>query len=204
MAYLTTAELKAYLAITDADDDAVLAVIIASAQAAIDRYTKRTFEPHGPGGGHHPHYFTPIPQRKGGDLDDSNSRILWLNDDLCEVQTVVNGNGVTIPSTEYITNNVNFTPWYSIELKRGSAYSWTYTGNSPEKSVIVTGKWCFALQAPADVKMAMYKLCKAWYNGRADSTGDRDILSTDGVVLVQSKIPSDVTAILNTYRRLSL
>ena len=204
MAYLTTAELKAYLAITDADDDAVLAAIIASAKSAIDRYTKRHFEPQGAGGNHHPHYFTPLPQDRGGDLDNQNRRILWLSDDLCEIQSVVNGDGATIPSSEYITNNVNYTPWYSIELKRGSTYSWTYTGNSPEKTVIVTGKWCFSLEAPADIKMAMYKLCKAWYNGRADSTGDRDVLSTDGVVLVQSKIPSDVTDLLKTYRRLSL
>ncbi len=204
MAYITTAELKAYLDITNAGDDAVLGEIIASAQSAIDRYTKRTFEPSGQQGGHHPHKFTPLPRRFGGDLDDGNSRLLWLDDmDLCEIQSIVNGNGVTIPSTEYVTNPINHTPWYAIELKRGSSYTWTYTGNSPEGTIVITGKWCFALEAPDDIKMAMYKLCKAWYNGRADSTGDRDILSTDGVVLVQNRIPSDVTDILRTYRRLS-
>ena len=202
MAYITTAELKDFLDITDADDDAVLDAIILSAQAAIDRYTKRTFEPSGPQGGHHTHNFTPLPRRYDGDLDDGNPRMLWFNDDVSEILSVVNGNGVTIPSTEYVTRPLNQTPYYAIELKRSSAYAWTYTG-SPEGAVQITGKYCFSLEAPDDVKMAMYKLCKAWYNGRADSTGDRDVLSTDGVVLVQSKIPSDVTALLKPYVRLS-
>jgi|NOAtaT_6_FD_contig_41_4078658_length_991_multi_3_in_0_out_0_1 hypothetical protein len=204
MAYITTAELKSFLDITSSADDALLGIIIASAQEAIDNYTLRTFEPSGAQGGHHPHKFTPLPRRLGGDVDDENPRLLWLQDmDLSEIQSVVNGDGVTILSTEYITNPINHTPWYAIELKRGSSKVWTYTGNSPEGTIVITGKWCYALEAPADIKMAMYKLCKAWYNGRADSTGDRDILTTDGVVLVQSRIPSDVTAILSKYKRYS-
>ena len=203
MAYITTAELKDFLDITDADDDAVLGTIIAGAEQAVDRYTRRTFEPKGAQGGHHPHKFTPLPRRLGGDLDDGNPRLLWLSDlDLCEIQSIVNGDGATIPSTEYVTNPINHTPWYAIELKRGSSYIWTYSGNSPEGTIVITGKWCYSLEAPDDVRIAMFKLCKAWYNGRADSTGERDILTTDGVVLVQSKIPSDVIDILRNYRRL--
>lgn len=204
MAYITTAELKDFLDITDADDDTVLAQIIASAEDAIDNYTLRTFEPKGPQAGHHAHKFTPLVRSRGGDLDDDEPRILWIGDmDLCEIQSVVNGNGVTIPSSEYVTNPINHTPWYAIALKRGSAYTWTYTGNSPEGAVVVTGKYCYSLEAPEAVRMAMFKLCKAFYNGRADSTGDRDILTTDGVVLAQNRIPADVTTLLRPYRRLS-
>ena len=204
MSYITTAELKAFLDITDNSDDAVLAQIIASAEEAIDKFTMRTFEPKGPHAGHQPHKFTPLVRSRDGNLDDDEPRILWIDDDdLCEIQSVVNGDGVTIPSSAYVTMPLNHTPYYAIALKRGTSYAWTYSGASPEGTVVVTGKWCYSLEAPEDVRLAMLKLCKAWYNGRADSTGDRDILTTDGVVLAQNRIPADVTALLRTYRRLS-
>jgi len=202
MAYITTAELKSFLDITSASDDTLLGIIIASAEEAIDNYTNRTFEPKGAQGGHHPHKFTALPRTRGGSIDDGNPRLLWVDNDLCEIQSIVNGDGVTIPSTAYVTNPINHTPWYAIELKRNVNYLWTYT-NTPEASIVITGKWCYSLEAPDDIRMAMFKLCKAWYNGRADSTGDRDILTTDGVVLVQSKIPSDVISIIHRYKRWS-
>ena len=204
MAYIELEELKDFLDITDSDDDDVLEQIIASAESASDHYTGRIFEPKGRHAGHQPHRFTPLPRERFGDVDDTNPRLLWLGScDLSEIQSIVNGDGTVVPSGQYVKLPRNHSPWFAIELKSGSGKIWTYSGNSPEDSIVITGKWCYSLEAPEDVRMAMFKLCKAWYNGRADSNGERDILSTDGVVLVQSKIPSDVTAMLKHYRRYS-
>jgi len=202
MAYITVSGLKESMGITESSEDALLATIITMATDAVNEYTGRTFEPAGAQGGHHTHYYTPLPRRYGGDIDDSDGRTLWLHYDLAEVQSVVNGNGVTIPSGEYVTLPYNLTPWYAIQLKRGSTYSWTYSGISPERTVQITGKWCYSLEAPGSVQMAMYKLCSYYYRGRADGQSDRDVLSTDGVVLAAARIPTDVQSLLRPYRRL--
>jgi hypothetical protein len=202
MAYITVSGLKSYMGITESTEDALLGIIITMATDAVDDYTGRTFEPTGTQGGHHTHYYTPLLQRYGGDLDNSDGRTLWLNQDLAELQSVVNGDGVTIPSGEYVTLPYNLTPWYAIRLKRGSNYSWTYSGISPERTILITGKWCYSLEAPGSIQLAMYKLCSYLYRGRADGQSDRDVLSTDGVVLAAARIPTDVQSLLRPYRRL--
>ena len=202
MAYITVSGLKNFMEITESADDVLLGTLITMATDAVNEYTGRTFEPTGTQGGHHTHYYTPLPRYLGGDIDDQDHRTLWLHNDLCEIQSVVNRNGVTIPSGEYVTLPYNHTPWFAIQLKRGSSYSWTYTGNSPEKTIAITGKWCYSLEAPGSVQLAMYKLCSYVYRGRADGQSDRDVLSTDGVVIAAARIPTDVQSLLRPYRRL--
>lgn len=62
---------------------------------------------------------------------------LWLeeNEALTVSSLVINGNAVT----DYLLYPANSTPKTSIELNRGSTFSATFAGTTPQRNVVVTG-----------------------------------------------------------------
>lgn len=198
MAYVSTADMRAFLEITSTDDDAIIASLLASAQRTVDALTHRTFEA--------PtattRQFTPLLTTYGGNIAPDGRTILF-DGDLCALTSVVNGDGVTIPSSEYYLVAPNSTVWYGLAIKRQSTYQWTYT-NAPELSVSITGKWSYTETCPADIATATKLIVKHLYTSRAMAAdADRDVLSADGVIIAASKIPSTVHKILGVYRRYS-
>lgn len=201
MAYTTTSALKAYLGITSSADDSLLSNAIDRAQAMIDTFCHRHFEPesaHGPAASH-THYFTPLSERDGGDLLDDYT--LNLNHDLAELTSITNGDGTAIPTNQVVLLPMNTIPANFIRIKSSSGYQWTYT-NSPEASVAIAGKWSYSLDVPADIVAATLRLSAYLYRQREGTPdSDRAVLSADGVVLAAPRIPSDITAMLTPYIR---
>ena len=202
MAYTTTSALKAYLGITSSADDTLLGDAITRAQAMIDTFCHRHFEPeakHGPNP--HVHHFTPLSERDGGDLLDDYT--LNLNHDLAELTSITNGDGTAIPTNQVVLLPLNATPANFIRIKSSSGYQWTYT-DSPEGAVQIAGKWGYSLEAPADIVAATLRLAAYLYRQREGTPdSDRAVLSADGVVLAAPRIPSDITAMLTPYIRRS-
>lgn len=133
--YATLAEFKDYWKSrgssnsTDAADDAVIESLLRSASSLLDSKTGRRFAPY-----IETRYFD-VPS---GQVDN---RIL-KTPDLLEVISVVNGDGVTIPSTEYTLRPRNITPHLGIRLKDNSTYYWAGDGAGDEHDVIaVTAVW---------------------------------------------------------------
>lgn len=203
MAYTTTAALKAYLGITSASDDALLADAINRAQAMIDRHCHRHFEPeadHGPAASH-VHYFTPMLERFGGDLLDDYT--LNLSHDLAELTSITNGDGTPIPNNQVVLLPLNTVPTSMIRIKSSSGYFWTYNG-SVEASVQVAGKWCYSLDIPDDIIAATLRLAGYLYRQREGTPdSDRAMISADGVVLTAPRIPSDIKEMLRPFIRRS-
>lgn len=201
MAYTTTSALKAYLGITSSADDSLLSNAIDRAQAMIDAFCHRHFEPesaHGPAASH-THYFTPLSERDGGDLLDDYT--LNLNHDLAELTSITNGDGTAIPTNQVVLLPMNTVPANFIRIKSSSGYQWTYT-DSPEASVAIAGKWSYSLDVPADIVAATLRLSAYLYRQREGTPdSDRAVLSADGVVLAAPRIPSDITAMLTPYIR---
>lgn len=201
MAYTTTSALKAYLGITSSADDSLLSNAIDRAQAMIDTFCHRHFEPesaHGPAASH-THYFTPLSERDGGDLLDDYT--LNLTHDLAELTSITNGDGTAIPTNQVVLLPMNTIPANFIRIKSSSGYQWTYT-NSPEASVAIAGKWSYSLDVPADIVAATLRLSAYLYRQREGTPdSDRAVLSADGVVLAAPRIPSDITAMLTPYIR---
>lgn len=201
MAYATTAQLKSYLGITSSSDDTLLGDAITRAQAMIDTFCKRHFEPesaHGPAASH-THYFTPLTERDGGDLLDDYT--LNLNHDLAELTSITNGDGTTIPINQVVLLPMNTIPTNFIRIKSSSSYFWTYN-DSPEGAVAIAGKWSYSLDVPADIVAATLRLAAYLYRQREGTPdSDRAVLSADGVVLAAPRIPSDITAMLTPYIR---
>lgn len=131
-------------------------------------------------------------------------RELWLDEDLCAITQVVNGDNAVVSPNQYVTNPRNETPYYSISLKRSADISWTYN-DTFEGAIAITGRWGYSTQAPADVAQACLRFVAWLYRQRSSSNGeiDRPIVTGDGVTIMPSAVPADVMAVCRGYRRLA-
>lgn len=139
-AYATLAEYKAYVTSrggqaipTDPGDDAVLEMFLKAASEHIENETARRF--------------TPYIQTRYFDVpgaDEVDPRALEVDEDLLEVLSITNGDGVTIPSTEYVLRPRNQSPYIYIRLVDNSTYYWASDGAGDTHDVIaVSGIWGF-------------------------------------------------------------
>lgn len=188
MAYCTTADVKTYLGISESGDDALIAEKIAAAQAGIDAYTHRTFE----ASGDTTRYF-----------DYSSEYIdgydLILDEDLCSITTVTNGDSVVVAAGERTTLPKNETPYYAIRLLSDSGVVWTYSDEWMD-AISVTGKWAWSTTAPDDIKDA----CIRWasYKYRQKDAQMYDVTAIEaGVVIRPFGIPPDIKSMLMPYVR---
>lgn len=193
MAYCLRDELKAELGIDKPTDDSLLDQALADAQAFIE----------GPAGVGR---FFQVTQDTTRTLDAIHDvadyfLTLWLDEDLCQITSITNGDGTTISSSLYVTNPRNTTPWYSIQFKWSSSTAWTFN-NSPENAISITGRWGWSTSAPSDIHRAHKRLASWFYRQKASQADiDRPLLTPGGVTVLPSKIPGDVEAILRNYRR---
>lgn len=193
MAYTTAAAIKTYLGITGVGDDALITILIANAQKAIDNYTKRTFEASADA----TRYFTVGVDTRGD--------ILYLDEDLCAITSVTTNADNSSPTsltvnTHYIALPRNVTPYHSLKLLDAYAYTWTYTSN-PEFGVEVEGRWAYSTTPPADILQAMYRLVGYYYRQRDSQVFDVTAIPDAGIITIPKGIPADVEQILKPYVR---
>jgi len=113
-------------------DDSVIEQLIESASRFIDEKTAKTF---------YPRVQTRYHSVPSGETDPEE---LWLDDDLLEIITLTNGNGVVISSSDYYTKPRNDYPKYAIALKSSSSISWATDANGNSEYVIpVNAFWGF-------------------------------------------------------------
>lgn len=136
-AYATLAEFKDYWRSrggeirADASDDTVIEFLLRAASRLIDSETGRHFYPY-----YETRYYS-VP-----DGDSLDVRLLKLDNDLLEVDTVTNGDGTVIPSTEYKLVPKNNTPHSGVRLNGTSTYYWTSDASGDTESVIsIAGFW---------------------------------------------------------------
>jgi len=198
VAYLTVAQLKTYLGIQSSTDDSLLADIVTEAQAAVDDYCNRTFE----AAADATRYFNALDIRYGGRVDAFQNTLL-LDFDLCQLTSVKNGNGQTIPNEYLVLLPTNFVPSYAVKIKMNTAYVWTYIG-TPDTAIEVVGRWAYSITCPTPIRAATRRLAGYMYRAK-DNTAetDRSIMSVDGVSIAAPAIPTDVTRMLEPYRRQS-
>ena len=136
--YASLAEYKAYVTArgqsvtTDTADDAVVERLLKAASRYLDDATGRFFYPY-----IQTRYFS-LPE------EEADGRTIIMDEDLLEVITLVNGDGTTIPSTEYTLRPRNNTPYLYLRLIDNSTYVWTADSAGSTVDVIaVTGIWGF-------------------------------------------------------------
>lgn len=146
-----------------------------------------------------------------------NGFTLMLPWDCCRIVTVTNGDGTEITPTDYVTNPRLRTvlsgesrlpstpeawPFYSIQLKANSGYSWTYDSD-PEEAISVKGYWAFSETPPADIIAATIRLAD-WFYHQSDNLVDVDenTVAKPGVLMTMADLPLDVQRRLLRYVKL--
>lgn len=196
MAYITVAQLKTFLDISDSTDDALLTDIISSAQAEIETLTGRKFEIPADT----TRKFTPLGEYYGGSLWN-DGLTLGLDYDLYSLTSITNGDGSSIPTNAVILLPINGVPYSAIRIKLNTAYIWTYTG-APDGSVSIVGRWGYSLTPPADIVQLTKLIAQRFYKER-NGTENRitDAISADGVFLPGFKQPDNIAKLLAPYIR---
>jgi hypothetical protein len=198
--YTDLATVRAELRITETTDDDLLARYITLAQRIIDAPrplgTGRTFL----AAADTTKYFD-APWDLG-DINDPDSPGLLLdlrNRDLCAITSITNGDGVVIPSSAYVTEPRDTTPYYAIRLKRGGAYIWTWSGDNPEEAIAIVGRWAYSATPSADIQQLALRLVVWLYKARDDAGFDHDIRTEDGLTILGAKMPRDIRLTIETY-----
>lgn len=176
-------------------DDAILASLITSAIAYIE----------GPeGAGRRFQTSADTTRRFDAIRDvDTNHRRLWLDEDLCQITSITNGDGQLVSASDYVTDPRNEAPYYAITLKLGASTVWTYD-DSPEDAIAIVGRWGYALTPPADIAQACLDLVVYEYRRRSQSgSDDRPITTASGMVITPSSVPRMVRTVVEHYRRLA-
>ena len=190
MAYLTVANLKLYLGISDTTEDTLLAQLIDRSQSYIDTHTHRNFE----SAADTIRYFD-----AKADVHERGT-LLMLDEDLLSVTTLTNGDGTTVDPSSYVLLPPNENPKYAIKLTVASGLYWTYEDDHIN-AISIEGRWGYSLTPPNDIVHAIVRLSSYLYRQK-DNAGefDRTVLAGNSTLL-PTQIPRDIEQLLMPYTR---
>lgn len=113
---------------TDATDDGIIEKLLEGTSRYIDNYCGRTF----------------YPRVEALLFDVPEENLIYLNDDLCAVIALLNGDSTTIASSDYTLLSANLYPKWGLKLKDNSGLSWESDGDSSSEQVIsLTGFYAY-------------------------------------------------------------
>lgn len=195
MAFITTAEVKAYLRITVSTDDSLLGGFVTSAQRYIEDKTRRTL--------------TPVTKTRYYKQADNRvqGQLLQLDEDLLSLTGLTNGNDTVIDTSTVFLQPANLGPPYtSIRLKYSGTSVWQF---NLDGQIAVTGIWGYtddpAFTAGHSALKQWGIQLAAWMYRRAGSTNsdsDRTIVTGDGTTIMPSAVPKDILDGIMAHRRL--
>jgi len=191
--YVTVAQVKLYrgIGVSEQDDDGLLAQLVDRAERQIDRFCGRVFRAP----------TTAATRYFDAERDTSDDRrTLYLDEDLVVIGTMYNA-GALVPSTHYVPEPRNETPYRSIRLNYLADDLWTWQ-TSPEDAISVTGRWGYSTAAPADVQQATVRLAAYMYAQKDASTFDVTAMPDMGMMTIPQGMPRDVRELLEPYRKL--
>jgi hypothetical protein len=187
MAYTTLADVKTYLGISESTDDTLLTALITAAQKILEMEIGQIFE----AASNTNRYFDAV-----ADVED---RTLYFDRVCAAINSVTNGDGNEVTSSEYVTEPRNDAPFYAVTLKGSSTVTWTYS-TTPENAITVSGKWAWTASAPADIVQATKRLAGYLYSIKDAQTFDVTAVAELGGMLIPKGLPADVFAIVRYWR----
>jgi hypothetical protein len=169
-------------------DDGVIGLLIEAASRYIDKQAGRTF------------YAST--QTRYYDVPLDTTGLLMFDVDFMSVTDVINGDGDSISSDDYILQPVNGTPYYGIIPIVPSLY-WKPDGNGNTLGVVsVTGSCGGASTTPADITEACLLITKAAYNRRSgENMTSTSIITQGGIVITPEDVPAKAMDIISNNRR---
>jgi hypothetical protein len=190
MAYCLPTDVMEYLGIDSGEDGDLLTVHIAAAQNAIDNHCRRTFE-------------AGVDSIRYVDALGDHIRNLYLFLDevgeLCQITSIVNGDGITVATGEYVTEPRNRTPYEAIKLRSDKGKLWTYS-TYWENAIAINGRWAYSITAPAVIKQACIGLAAFYYRQKDQPFSDVTAVEA-GVVVRPVGIPAYIRTMLQGYTK---
>lgn len=208
MAYATLDEFKGRirLPLTDSSQDDWLTTLLDAATVAIEQATgNRRFA---------------VDEEETRAVDCGaefvmGGRILFLPWEMHTISAVVNGDGVAVAATEFVTQPrlasivsgsviaptstiLTARPFYEIQLKVNSNKVWTYDGDW-EGAISLTGYFGYSSTPPAPIHMATLDLAAHLY--KVPEIISRAVVSPDGVLLSPDAIPGHVHQLIRPFAR---
>lgn len=174
---------------TSTDDDLIIEKIIESASRYIDREAQRVF------------YVTSETRK----FDVPKGRRLMLDKDLLSLTSLTNGDGSTIPSTDYVFIPANDKPYYAIDLLGSSSVYWRVSaaGNA-QQAISLAGSWGESTDTPLDIKEACLMISKAAYNRRfGNNQTSITTITAGGLVVTPEDVPAKALNAVHNHRRIT-
>lgn len=192
---ITLNEVKTYKGLEDADDDALLTVLIEATQDWFNRECKRTVFAETDT----TRYIDAIGEHLDG-LDMYVSQI----GDLCAITSITNGDGVAVSTNEYTTYpkvlTVEEPVFNRIRLLPSSNKYWTYTTDY-ENAISITGKWGLFATAPASLKQMLKRLTLYAYKVKDTDAFETIVIPDAGMIQAPTGFPVDVARMVRLLRR---
>jgi hypothetical protein len=194
--YCTVADVTTYVDFdTDATvDNTLLGDLITRASKRIDDYCGRTFVA----------FDSDYTTKTFDALANVWGPELFFGHDLGIVSTITNGDAAVVTTDQYVLLPSEGPPYFTIRLKASSGVAWTYASD-PEEAISVIGHWSY--NSTSDNLTAMTDACVrmvTWMYKQRESQADLDrplMVEGSGNILMPTRLPDDVRAILNPYRR---
>ena len=190
MAYIELEDLRGELDIEGSADNPLLQQAIQAAQAYIESQTNRVFEA-----------ATDTRYYSREALDEHDSAILHLVDDLYSVTTLTNGDssGTVIAATDYWLLNRNYgPPYHAIQLKTNIDDYWQW---DTDCWVSIAGSWGYSTSAPYDIRRACTVLAAYLYRQKDAQMFETTAIVESGAIAIPQGIPATVDRILARYKR---
>jgi hypothetical protein len=186
--YVELLDLREYMSSTSdlgTSQDALLQNCLDWAESQINAYTRRNFA--GTGGTVYYNRFSQGQVR---------SQALYLDEDICSLVALQNGDGQSIPVGSVWLEPRNEGPPYRI-LRLKSSYVWVWNTDS---DVIISGTFGFSTTAPDVIKAATLEL--AAYGFRSKDIGPLDVAGSPemGEVKFPKGMPESVKIKLSPFR----
>lgn len=183
MEYTTVAAAMAFGQFESSDAEDMINALILSASRIINQHCRRVFAVDDE---------TIRTFRRSRRYDDSfNGPQLLLDEDLAEDASLIQDPDDLTWAPTVFYREENRPPFWAIELEQDA---WPQV-------VKITGYWGYSRTPPPDIEFACLRLVKWLYDLRDTTEGQVAVVTPEGRVLLPRGIPSDISTILDPYRR---
>ncbi len=188
--YITSVELKRELKITDATDDAWVALVISGASRAVDRHTRRQFG-----------LLDAPALRQCGPATYRSELDRWvvpIPDLMTDTGLIVElaGDAVLDAELEPVDAAAEGKPWTRLLLAEGASVTWPTRG----RRIAVTAQWGWSA-VPATVKTATLLQAQRFYARRDSPYGVAGSPDLGSEIRLLAKVDADVAVMLTDYVR---
>jgi hypothetical protein len=190
MTYCKAIDVVKHLGIDSLTDTPLIESLVVSATAFIDGYCHRAFAAAAD--------TTRYIDARGRHIRGLS---LFLDNvgELAQITQIVNGDGLELASTDYVTTPRTLPPFWSIRIKGRSGKQWTFTDDW-EGAIEITGRWAYSITPPDAIREACVQYAAFLYRQKDQPLTDVTAIEA-GVVMRPVGLPVHIKMMLAPFVR---